>query len=152
VSTEHIGLARLAEGLELVRVGQPTCGEFAAWRYGATMLRRARSYSWQAVGATGVGLGYLTAMKFGLVSTGLAPVIAFGPVSIQYALRERKIVARVTTGGERALIRGRDARSVRLLTDEGGGPCGPCGFSPGDGASAWKGKTPRSYSVGCSRT
>lgn len=119
VSTEHVGLARLSEGLELVRVGRPARGEFAAWRYEATLLRRARSYSLQVVGATGVGLGFLTAMNLGLVSTGLVPVIAFGPVGIQYALRERKIVARVTTGGERVIVRGRNARSARLLTSGG---------------------------------
>jgi hypothetical protein len=39
-STDNIGLARLAEGLELVRIGQPRRREFAAWRYGRTFLRR----------------------------------------------------------------------------------------------------------------
>src|SRR3954471_23519817 len=34
LSTEHIGLAKLSEGLELVRVGQPQRPEMAAWRYG----------------------------------------------------------------------------------------------------------------------
>src|ERR1044071_1734073 len=33
VSTDNIGLAKLKEGLELVRIGQPQRGEFAAWRY-----------------------------------------------------------------------------------------------------------------------
>ena len=32
-STEEIGLARLTEGLELVRIGKPLRPEFAAWRY-----------------------------------------------------------------------------------------------------------------------
>src|ERR1051326_6736106 len=34
VSTDNIGLARLGEGLELVRIGAPLRPEFAAWRYG----------------------------------------------------------------------------------------------------------------------
>src|SRR5947208_534663 len=34
VSTDNIGLARLSEGLELVRIGAPLRPEFAAWRYG----------------------------------------------------------------------------------------------------------------------
>ena len=34
VSTDHIGLARLKEGLELVRIGEPQRPEMAAWRYG----------------------------------------------------------------------------------------------------------------------
>ena len=39
-STDNIGLARLSEGLELVRVGRPQRREFAAWRYGREFLRR----------------------------------------------------------------------------------------------------------------
>ncbi len=41
-STEEIGLARHAEGLEVVRIGRPTRPEYAAWRYGGEMLRRRR--------------------------------------------------------------------------------------------------------------
>jgi hypothetical protein len=40
VSTEEIGLARLTEGLELVRIGRPLRPEFAAWRYGDQFGRR----------------------------------------------------------------------------------------------------------------
>lgn len=39
-STDNIGLARLAGGLELVRIGRPKRREFAAWRYGREFLRR----------------------------------------------------------------------------------------------------------------
>jgi hypothetical protein len=42
VSTEHIGLARLPEGLELVRIGRPQRPEIAAWRYGDQFGRRRR--------------------------------------------------------------------------------------------------------------
>ncbi|HEV7594825.1 MAG TPA: hypothetical protein VGO33_07495, partial [Gemmatimonadaceae bacterium] len=41
-STDQIGLARLSEGLELVRIGQPLRPEFAAWRYGDQFGRRRR--------------------------------------------------------------------------------------------------------------
>ena len=34
VSTDNIGMARLADGLELIRIGKPLRPEFAAWRYG----------------------------------------------------------------------------------------------------------------------
>src|SRR5471032_213568 len=40
VSTDQIGLARLKEGLELVRVGSPQRPEMAAWRYGDQFGRR----------------------------------------------------------------------------------------------------------------
>jgi hypothetical protein len=39
-STDNIGLARLREGIDLVRVGKPLRPEFAAWRYGREFLRR----------------------------------------------------------------------------------------------------------------
>lgn len=42
VSTDNIGLARLREGLELVRIGAPQRPEFAAWRYGDQFGRRRR--------------------------------------------------------------------------------------------------------------
>ncbi len=51
VSTDNIGLAKLREGLELVRIGRPLRPEFAAWRYGDQFGRRRR----RAVTAGGVG-------------------------------------------------------------------------------------------------
>ena len=42
VSTDNIGLAKLSEGLELVRIGAPLRPEFAAWRYGDQFGRRRR--------------------------------------------------------------------------------------------------------------
>lgn len=42
VSTDNIGLAKLSEGLELVRVGKPQRPEIAAWRYGDQFGRRRR--------------------------------------------------------------------------------------------------------------
>src|ERR1700743_604841 len=42
VSTEHVGLARLREGLEVVRIGAPQRPEMAAWRYGDQFGRRRR--------------------------------------------------------------------------------------------------------------
>jgi hypothetical protein len=40
VATEHIGLARLKDGTEIVRIGAPLRPEFAAWRYGDQFGRR----------------------------------------------------------------------------------------------------------------
>src|SRR2546423_6588392 len=40
VSTDQIGLAKLREGLELVRSGEPQRPEMAAWRYGDQFGRR----------------------------------------------------------------------------------------------------------------
>ncbi|UCF20394.1 MAG: hypothetical protein JSU87_03030 [Gemmatimonadota bacterium] len=51
-STENIGLARLREGLELVRIGRPLRPEFAAWRYGRQLVRRRVRRILRAVGQT----------------------------------------------------------------------------------------------------
>jgi hypothetical protein len=71
-STDNIGLARLTEGLELVRIGAPMRPEFAAWRYGDQFGRRRKkaivigtvagtAIAAVAVGAiaAGVGAGFI---------------------------------------------------------------------------------------------
>lgn len=40
VATDNIGLARLRDGSELIRVGAPLLPEFAAWRYGGIFSDR----------------------------------------------------------------------------------------------------------------
>lgn len=44
VSTDNIGMARLSEGLELVRIGDALRPEIAAWRYGDQFGRRRRKH------------------------------------------------------------------------------------------------------------
>ncbi len=44
VSTDHIGLARLNDGTDLVRIGQPLLPEFASWRYGEQLRRRGKKF------------------------------------------------------------------------------------------------------------
>ena len=62
-STDNIGLAKLNEGLQLVRVGQPTKPEFAAWRYGGELQRR-RVRTWMVYGGSASLMLGLTALKF----------------------------------------------------------------------------------------
>jgi hypothetical protein len=73
VSTENIGLARHAEGLELVRVGRPMRPEFAAWRYGDQFGRRRKRAILIGAGATAViGTVAVAGMVTGVVSAALA--------------------------------------------------------------------------------
>jgi hypothetical protein len=71
-STDNIGIARLSEGLELVRIGSAERPEFAAWRYGDQFGRRRRNTVIVASGAAialgGIwALGYSTmGIQFGL--------------------------------------------------------------------------------------
>src|SRR5688572_3207517 len=58
VSTDNIGLARLREGLELVRIGTALRPEMAAWRYGDQFGRRRRRH----LIYTGVGISAVAGM------------------------------------------------------------------------------------------
>jgi hypothetical protein len=50
MSTDNIGLARVGEGTELVRVGGAQRPEMAAWRFGAQLAARRRQYRWLVAG------------------------------------------------------------------------------------------------------
>ena len=56
VSTDNIGLAKLREGLELVRIGSALRPEMAAWRYGDQFGRRRRKH----LVYTGLGITAVT--------------------------------------------------------------------------------------------
>lgn len=77
-STENIGMARLADGTELVRVGRPMRPEFAAWRYGAVMTGRMRRANYQAGAliSTVLTLGAIAAVGPVALLAG-APLIAW---------------------------------------------------------------------------
>ena len=76
VSTDNIGLARVAEGTTLVRIGEPQRPEMAAWRYGDQFGRRRRkaiaqgSVAIAIVGGAMLG-GPLLGSTAGLVFQGL---------------------------------------------------------------------------------
>jgi hypothetical protein len=72
-STDNIGLAKVGDGLELVRVGPALRPEFASWRYGEQYRRRRRNT--YLVGGLGLaaGVGALTALNavgLGVVGSG----------------------------------------------------------------------------------
>ena len=71
VSTDEIGLARLKEGLELVRIGAPQRPEMAAWRYGDQFGRRRRRHLAMIAGGVAVGgIAVVAGPVMGLVSMG----------------------------------------------------------------------------------
>jgi len=57
VASDHIGLCRLPEGMELVRIGPAPEREFAGWRYGDQLERRRR----RALLSIGTGAGAVIA-------------------------------------------------------------------------------------------
>ena len=76
VSSDNIGLAKLKEGLELVRVGDPVRQEFAAWRYGDQFGRRRRRALLIAGGAAaalvGAGMAGVAVGGAGLLALSVA--------------------------------------------------------------------------------
>ncbi len=71
MSTDNIGLARLAEGTELVRVGAALRPEMAAWRFGAQLAARRRYYRWLVAGGVVAAAGIYVGMKtagFGIIA------------------------------------------------------------------------------------
>ncbi|WP_373060406.1 hypothetical protein [Gemmatimonas sp.] len=76
VSTDHIGLARLADGTELVRIGEPQRPEFAAWRYGDQFGRRRVKAIATGFGVTAAaGLIVSGAVASGIGLAALAPLM-----------------------------------------------------------------------------
>lgn len=91
VSTDNIGLAKLSEGLELVRVGEPQRPEFAAWRYGDQFgRRRKRAIAYSAAGAAGLGL-----VVVGGAAAGISIGGGWGLIGVYQNWLNERTVARV---------------------------------------------------------
>jgi hypothetical protein len=84
-STEEIGLGRLKEGTDLIRIGKPLRPEFAAWRYGSTLRRRRTT----AVIGTGLGIAMSAGLAFAL-GVSIVPFVGSVPMALAY-LRHREI-------------------------------------------------------------
>jgi hypothetical protein len=97
VATEHIGLARLADGTELVRIGSPLRPEFAAWRYGDQFgRRRKRQILLAGAGVTAVGGLAIGGAALGVSIGGFGWLLAqLGRVAVQGG--DETIVARIPT-------------------------------------------------------
>ena len=79
-STDNIGLARLREGLELVRIGRPERPEMAAWRYGDQFGRRQRRYyTYAGLGAAALAGVYVVGPALGLYAIGGAGFLGQAP-------------------------------------------------------------------------
>jgi hypothetical protein len=97
VQSENIGLAKLRDGTRLIRVGAALHGELAAWRYGAQLERRRRSYLLTA-GAMAAG-GVALVGGLAMVLTGGLALTAAGQVINAWERRQlRQPVVRVSPG------------------------------------------------------
>jgi hypothetical protein len=115
MSTDQIGLARLPEGLELVRIGAPLRPEFAAWRYGDQFGRRRR----RAILLTGAGIAAFAGLTIGAAAVGISVGGLGGMWNVLFNIPVR---ARLRTEDGRILkVRHSHLRSARLLRDPDGG-------------------------------
>ena len=118
VSTDHIGLARLKEGTELVRIGEPQRPEMAAWRYGDQFGRRRHKRYAMVAGAAVIGGTVLVAGPLlGLVSLGgVAPFVnVFNTGSSIY--RHKKLLHIPAPGGTTIPMRLSELPKARLQSD-----------------------------------
>ncbi|HET6233197.1 MAG TPA: hypothetical protein VFE05_24185 [Longimicrobiaceae bacterium] len=56
-SSDNVSLARLDDGMEMVRIGRPERRELAFWRYGDQLVRRMKRASFRSNVSSAVGLG-----------------------------------------------------------------------------------------------
>ena len=68
VSTDNVGLARLKEGVDLIRIGEPQRPEMAAWRYGDQFGRRRK----RQMLITGTLVGSAVALVGGMAAVGVS--------------------------------------------------------------------------------
>ena len=114
MSTDQIGLARLPEGLELVRIGEPLRPEFATWRYGDQFGRRRR----RAILLSGAGIAAIAGLTIGTAVAGIGTGGFWGLWNVAINLPVR---ARIRTRDGRILkIRHQHLQSIRLCRDPDG--------------------------------
>jgi hypothetical protein len=119
VSTEQVGLARMPDGLELVRIGKPLRPEFAAWRYGDQFgRRRKRAFLFGgavAVVAGGIVIGGAAA---GILSAG---ILSQTGNFVNLFVNSRTRLRIRTLDGDVLKLRNTDFMQTRILPGESGG-------------------------------
>src|SRR5262245_14818452 len=120
IATENIALARVNEGLELVRIGSPPRLELAGWRYGDQFGRRRRKY----IVLTSAGLIASTLPLVGTIGFGASLGLAGGAISLTHSafnLRRNWKALKVPSiflsdrDGNRLPLTSHDTRVARLM-------------------------------------
>jgi len=113
--TDNVGLAALADGTELIRIGAPLRSEFAAWRYGRVLTGRLQRRVIVGTGAAAV-TGAAVASGVGATTVATA-VIAAGPLfalpAMWLVLMARGLSGHVLTTS----VLGDDNRRLRVVRE-----------------------------------
>jgi hypothetical protein len=125
VSTDNVGLARVKEGVDLIRIGVPQRPEMAAWRYGDQFGRRRK----RQLLITGAVVGSATAVLGGMVAVGVS-VGSFAGFYANGGIWDALINGRqsVSIGkialpdGELVNVQRKHARMSSLMRGADGGP------------------------------
>jgi hypothetical protein len=135
-SSGEIALARLREGLDLIRIGKPLRPEFAGWRYGPRLLARRHAAVRRnlAVGLGGMGVGAATATMIGVTAATFGLTIALaggachlaGQQFVSWRVRQRREERNARTlgrlradGGQPVLLQGWDGARAQLVPSDG---------------------------------
>jgi hypothetical protein len=89
-STDQVGLARVRDGTELIRIGAPLRPEFAAWRYGERFTVR-----WQRYTALSVLVGGAAYLVGPLTGLGFSMLPVYGLTWVRGAFDARRVIARI---------------------------------------------------------
>jgi hypothetical protein len=142
LSTDNVGLARLRDGLELIRIGKPLRPEFAAWRYAGSFGQRQRqaavSYAAGIVGTTTVSAAGITAAAalsgsvFAATASGPLGIVIVPAMTYIFAalplastlaardhFREERVLARFVGNGRVIKVRQRDLTTAELTSRHG---------------------------------
>ncbi len=113
VTSENIGLAKLNDGLELVRIGKPLRPEFAAWRYGDQFGRRRRKAILVGGGLVAGGAGLVVAATATGILSGMGYLVWVAAESTYNTVRDRRVVAQVPAPSGRVLmVRGKHLKQM----------------------------------------
>jgi len=115
LSTDNIGLARLGDGTDLIRVGKPLRPEFAAWRYGRAFLSRRPIRTLRAAGATGLlAAPPILAAMFGPI----APLAVAGAAAVAaWRLARRAALSVSVSNYEQLHLSANQVERAQLISD-----------------------------------
>ena len=122
LSTDNIGMARLRDGTDLVRIGAPQLPEFAAWRYGDQFgRRRRRTLLWGTGAVIGGGLVVAGATAAGVAIGAALPVLQVAVMLSLTKNQRQAMQTSVALGDGRRIAPTGTLRILRLDVAEGWG-------------------------------